>query len=128
MPGSIATTASASITMRISAATVASAPSRRARRARSGAWCATRACSGAGNLWIGTARGVDRFDGARFMNYGTSEGYASAESNAGGFFADRDGTLWFGTAGGLSHYDPSQDRTPLQAPRLCIERLVLGGD
>jgi PAS domain S-box-containing protein len=58
------------------------------------------------HLWFGTARGVDRFDGETFINYGKIEGYASYESNAGAFFADNDSTLWFGTAEGLSHYDP----------------------
>jgi signal transduction histidine kinase/CheY-like chemotaxis protein/streptogramin lyase/HPt (histidine-containing phosphotransfer) domain-containing protein len=78
------------------------------------------------NVWIGTARGVDRFDGKLFVNYGVSEGYASAESNAGGFLADADGTLWFGTAGGLSHYDPAHDLRVDTPPPLRIQRLSLG--
>jgi PAS domain S-box-containing protein len=78
------------------------------------------------NLWIGTARGVDRFDGKTFVNYGTAEGYASNESNAGGFFADHDGTLWFGTAEGLSHYDPRHDFSLGSPPPVKIHRLALG--
>ena len=78
-------------------------------------------------LWVGTARGVDRFDGTYFRNYGTVEGYASTESNAGGFFADHDGTLWLGTAGGLSHFDPRSD-LELEAPLLLsLRSLTLGG-
>ncbi|MFQ5629665.1 MAG: two-component regulator propeller domain-containing protein, partial [bacterium] len=79
------------------------------------------------NLWIGTARGVDRFDGVNFVNFGTNEGYASEESNAGGFFADRDGSLWFGTAEGLSHYNPRYDQSHSDAPpRINIHKLFLG--
>ncbi len=78
------------------------------------------------NLWIGTARGVDRFDGKVFINYGTAEGYASHESNAGGFFADYDGTLWFGTSEGLSHYDPRFDLSLGEPPSVKIHSLTLG--
>ncbi len=78
------------------------------------------------NLWIGTARGVDRYDGETFVNYGPAEGYASHESNAGGFFADDDGTLWFGTTAGLSHYDPRFDLSLGGPPAVKIHRLWLG--
>ena len=80
------------------------------------------------HVWIGTARGVDRFDGETFVNYGPAEGYASNESNAGGFFADDDGTLWFGTAEGLSHYDPRYDLASGGPPHVKIHRLLLGGE
>lgn len=79
-----------------------------------------------GYLWIGTARGVDRFDGQTFINYGTEEGYADNESNAGGFFADHDGTLWFGTVGGLSHYNPRFDLTGGDPPPVKLTYLQLG--
>ncbi len=80
------------------------------------------------NLWIGTARGVDRFDGKNFINYGTSDGYASHESNAGGFFADHDGTLWFATAEGLSHYNPQYDLSFGKPPSIKIQRFFLGDE
>ena len=80
------------------------------------------------HIWIGTARGVDRFDGETFVNYGPAEGYASNESNAGGFFADHDGTLWFGTAEGLSHYDPRYDLAAGDPPHVKIHRLWLGDE
>lgn len=79
------------------------------------------------NIWIGTAHGVDRFDGKHFINYGTMEGYASYESNAGGFFADTDGTLWFGTAEGLSHYNPTYDVTYGAPPPVTIRSVAFGG-
>lgn len=79
------------------------------------------------NLWIGTARGVDRFDGKTFINFSPYEGYASYESNAGGFFEDYDGTLWFGTARGLSHYNPRYNLSVGEPPIVKIHRLLLGG-
>jgi len=78
------------------------------------------------NIWIGTSRGVDRFDGERFVNYSPLEGYASYESNAGGFFADVDGTLWFGTMDGLSHYNPREDLWNDRPPRVRLSYLQLG--
>jgi CheY-like chemotaxis protein/signal transduction histidine kinase/ligand-binding sensor domain-containing protein len=80
------------------------------------------------HLWIGTARGVDCFDGKTFFNYGTAEGYAGQESNAGGFFYDSDSTLWFGTASGLSHYDFRFDLSSGAAPIMKIRHLILGGE
>ncbi len=80
------------------------------------------------NLWIGTARGVDRFDGYNFFNYRTTDGYASHESNAGGFFADHDGTLWFATVGGLSHYNPRYDHSSSGPPLVKIKHLTLGNN
>jgi len=78
------------------------------------------------NIWIGTALGVDRFNGEHFINYGPAEGYASYESNSGGFFADDDGTLWFGTAEGLSHYNPSYDLSYGDPPPIVIQKLSFG--
>ncbi|MFQ5605919.1 MAG: response regulator, partial [bacterium] len=78
------------------------------------------------NLWVGTARGVDRFDGRLFINYGKSEGFASNETNAGGFYADTDGTLWFGTAEGLSHYNPKYELSGSTPAAIKIRQLIFG--
>ncbi|MFQ5605786.1 MAG: response regulator [bacterium] len=80
----------------------------------------------ANHLWLGTAHGVDRFDGKSFINYDKAEGYASYESNAGGFFADDDGTIWFGTAEGLSHYHPQWDLTQEKLNPPLIQTFILG--
>ncbi|MEM1095102.1 MAG: two-component regulator propeller domain-containing protein [Bacteroidota bacterium] len=61
------------------------------------------------DLWLGTAQGFSRFDGARFINYTTEEGLAGMEANAGGFMLDTDGSLWLATMNGLSHYVPGND-------------------
>jgi signal transduction histidine kinase/ligand-binding sensor domain-containing protein/CheY-like chemotaxis protein len=82
----------------------------------------------ANNLWIGSARGVDRYDGKHFVNFGTAEGYASNESNAGGFFVDWDETLWFGTAEGLSHYDPRYELSLVEPPAIRIRQVSFGDE
>jgi signal transduction histidine kinase/ligand-binding sensor domain-containing protein/CheY-like chemotaxis protein len=86
-----------------------------------------------GNMWIGSARGVDRYDGVRFYNYGPPEGFASTESNAGGFWADDDGTLWFGTGEGLCRFDPRLDipapaSTPIRRLRVRLGEVELSRD
>lgn len=79
-----------------------------------------------GNMWIGSARGVDRYDGMRFYNYGPAEGFASTESNAGGFWADTDGILWFGTGEGLCRFDPRLDIPPPSGTPIRRLRVRLG--
>ncbi len=59
----------------------------------------------AGYLWLGTHRGIARFDGQSFKPYGFREGLA-------GFFVssliqDQVGTIWVGTEKGLSRFDGS---------------------
>ncbi len=78
-------------------------------------------------LWFGGARGVDRFDGRRFVFYGTEDGYPGPEANAGSFFADLDGSLWMGTTNGLARYRP--DRAPLAtaAPDVVLNHVAAGG-
>ncbi|MCK6547204.1 ATP-binding protein [Myxococcota bacterium] len=79
-----------------------------------------------GGVWIGSTRGVAHFDGRTFQSYGPSEGFASTETNAGGFLADVDGRLWFGTAEGLCLYDPRRDLITPHAAEVQIETLRLG--
>lgn len=78
-----------------------------------------------GMLWIGTARGLMRFDGYRFRLYGNHSGTPQEEVSlfVRSLLADADGSLWVGTDfNGLARYDPATDRlspldtqTPLPA-------------
>ncbi len=50
-----------------------------------------------GYLWIGTRRGIVRFDGVRFI---TPKILASSRENISSLYEDKDGGLWIGTAHG----------------------------
>jgi ligand-binding sensor domain-containing protein len=57
-----------------------------------------------GYLWIGTANGLFRFDGIRFVQWnppGESPSFGLVLS----LLVDRDGSLWIGSDHGLSHWD-----------------------
>lgn len=53
-----------------------------------------------GILWIGTNKGVSRFDGKTFQNFTEKDGIASVFS----IEIDHEGHKWFGTFGGVSQY------------------------
>jgi diguanylate cyclase (GGDEF)-like protein len=59
-----------------------------------------------GRLWSGTERGVDMWNGARWIHYGTEEGLAWNDCNPNGFAETADGAIWIGTGGGLSRFKP----------------------
>jgi len=54
-----------------------------------------------GNLWLGTANGLARFQGGSFTTYTTADGLSS--NGILSLFEDREGTIWIGTTtGGLN--------------------------
>jgi ligand-binding sensor domain-containing protein/signal transduction histidine kinase len=64
-----------------------------------------------GNLWIGTANGLDRYDDetGQFVHYShdRSNPHSLSSSSLSGFYEDQAGVLWFVTSGnGLNLYDP----------------------
>jgi signal transduction histidine kinase/streptogramin lyase len=80
----------------------------------------------AGNIYIGTVRGIDRLTPAtgKFGHYGLAEGLAGDFVTAA--YRDHKGTLWFGTPSGLSRLDPQPDPV-LAAPPIRIEGLRIAG-
>ena len=65
-----------------------------------------------GFVWVGTARGLVRFDGHRFRLYGDRWSAAPEETSlfVRSLLAGSDGTLWVGTDFvGLARYDPASD-------------------
>ena len=57
-----------------------------------------------GFIWASTSEGLSRFDGHRFVNYGTRHGLASRIVND--LLEARDGTYWVATADGLCRLHP----------------------
>lgn len=73
-----------------------------------------------GLIWIGSDRGLNKFDGYRFTTYlHDSDNPRSLSSNAVSYlFTDREGNLWVGTSGGLMRYNKvSDDFEPYAEPR-----------
>lgn len=63
-----------------------------------------------GFMWVGTARGVSRYDGHRFRNYAPGRApHALPMGMVDRLYEDTGGTLWVVTAAGLSRYDPNVD-------------------
>jgi ligand-binding sensor domain-containing protein len=56
----------------------------------------------AGNIWLGTHNGADRFDGTSFTHFGVEQGLHGPGCK---FLIDRNGTIWAGTNHGLFQFD-----------------------
>ena len=54
-----------------------------------------------GYIWLGTADGIVRFDGIRFLHWRPKSGYTTLLGTIRIVRAARDGSLWVGTASGL---------------------------
>jgi len=80
-----------------------------------------------GQMYFGTARGLDQFDlqTKRVRHYTKADGLASNSVTVA--FRDRQGALWFGTELGLSRLIPRPD-TPQQQPPILISGLRIAGD
>lgn len=81
---------------------------------------------GWGNMYLGTARGVDRLDAqtSRVKHFTTADGLLKSEVTAA--FRDRNGALWFGTREGLSRLFPETEK-PQAAPPVLIGGLRVAG-
>lgn len=80
-----------------------------------------------GQIYVGTARGVDRFSPAtkQIKHYTTSDGLAGDFVNVA--YRARDGALWFGTPNGLSRLVP-QPETKIIAPPVWLSGLRIAGE
>ena len=61
-----------------------------------------------GFIWVGTERGLNRFDSQRYRQYFTEAGLHSNGISA--LFKDSHGRLWVGTGNGLCLYHSPEDR------------------
>lgn len=80
---------------------------------------------GAGEFYVGTARGVDRFGAGRVVHFTTDDGLPTGEVTAA--LRDSRGSLWFGTRGGLARLDPPAPEQPLEAPPVFVSAVRVAG-
>ena len=80
-----------------------------------------------GRIYVGTSRGIDRFDPATstLRHFSISEGLASDFVTAA--LRDQRGDLWFGTINGLSRLTPRGDGPALAPPSVFISTIRVGG-
>jgi PAS domain S-box-containing protein len=71
-----------------------------------------------GYIWIGTAAGLQRFDGVRLVLWEPPTNSQLPSQNITALLAARDGSLWIGTGEGLSHWTQGSLVTYLKEPGL----------
>jgi PAS domain S-box-containing protein len=80
-----------------------------------------------GNIYAGTARGLDRIspDGTHIKHYSINDGLAGDFVTA--VFRDLRGMLWFGTPNGVSRLEPVPEKAAVVPPILISGLHVAGG-
>lgn len=79
-----------------------------------------------GNLWAGTDRGVDMWNGNRWTHYDTSDGLAWNDCDLNGFAESPNGTIWIGTSGGLSRFKPIVHHEVAPLVRVVFTQIFAG--
>lgn len=67
-----------------------------------------------GYIWVGTDAGLFRFDGVRFVAWGSSDGERLPSTFITALLAAKDGSLWIGTDAGLIHWAGQHTTTYLK--------------
>ena len=78
-------------------------------------------------VWIGTDRGILRWDGQRIDTIGVREGLRGNEVNRDALMVDRRGAVWIGTESGVNVYDSRFDLGPRAEPLLKVTSIEVAG-
>lgn len=78
-----------------------------------------------GVVYVGTNRGLNRFDGHTFKIYLHEDGLASSEVNIGASLKDSRGRIWIGTVAGLTRFDPRAAGTNHVPPLVYVTSVKL---
>ena len=81
----------------------------------------------AGKLWAGTDRGVDAYDGGRWIHASKADGLIWDDCNFNASLTRPDGSVWFGTARGLSRFRPDPSPPRPHPPTPVLTSVTLGG-
>src|SRR4029453_16386969 len=71
-----------------------------------------------GHLWLGTLRGLLRFNGLSFVSYGDPALMANQSADTKVLLSARDGSLWAGAPGGLNRFQRGKITTYTRASGL----------
>jgi diguanylate cyclase (GGDEF)-like protein len=80
-----------------------------------------------GRLWVGTNRGLQRWEGGRGRTFDRFAGLAGQDCNPYSFWADPDGGVWAGTTGGLMRYAPDREGGVPDPPAVELVEVRFGG-
>jgi ligand-binding sensor domain-containing protein/signal transduction histidine kinase len=89
-------------------------------------WCMT--ADPAGRLYLGTGRGLDRFDPATGAVAHLTAGEGIAGRIATACMTDSRGRVWAGTSHGVLRFETAVEPSPHAAPRVYITRLTIAGE
>jgi ligand-binding sensor domain-containing protein/signal transduction histidine kinase len=89
-------------------------------------WCMT--ADRAGRLYLGTGRGLDRFDPSTgsVAHLTAAEGLAASIATA--CMTDAIGRVWAGTSHGVLRFETASEPSPRAPPRVYITRLTIAGE
>ena len=75
-----------------------------------------------GNIWLGTAKGISRFDpvSKKSWNYDKSDGLAMGIINIGAVYKTREGEMYFGGNNGFVHFFPDSIKDNSYIPPVVI--------